>query len=185
MADLATISWWQRYAPIRQALLEVLLTAVIVLTPVWGGAFISIIFHEIPSLKEAFIANTARGDLFLLAIAAIAPLVLYITVQRGQLPRPLTVHFPAGAFFVLCLIIIFGGATILFSIKRAAELPGSAIRIDQDLFLNISMVTYATSIVLSLVVTSIKYQLDSIKPEDLFRADTDDFVNEWKRRPKT
>jgi len=185
MMDLSANPWWQRYAPIRQALLEVLLTAVIVLTPVWGGAFISIIFHEISSLKEAFVANTARGDLFLLAIAAVAPLVLYITVKRGQLPRPLTIHFPGGAFFVLCLIVIFGGSTILFSIKRAAELHGSSVKIDEDLFLKISIVTYIASIVLSLVVTSIKYQLDSIKPEDLFRADTDDFVNKWKRRPKT
>jgi hypothetical protein len=185
MADLATIPWWQRYAPIRQAILEVLLTSVIVLTPVWAGALISTIFHDIPSLKDALVANTARGDLFLLAIAAVAPLVLYITVKRGRLPRPLTIHFPGGAFFVLCLLIIFGGSTILFSIKRAAELSGSTIKIDEALFLNMSILTYVTSIVLSLVVTSIKYQLDSIKPEDLFRADTDDFVNEWKRRPKT
>jgi hypothetical protein len=83
MMDLTSNLWWQRYAPIRQALLEVLLTAAIVLTPVWAGALISTIFHEIPSLKEALVANTARGDLFLLAIAAVAPLVLYITVKRG------------------------------------------------------------------------------------------------------
>jgi hypothetical protein len=86
---------------------------------------------------------------------------------------------------VFCMIIIFGGSIVLFSIKRAAELSGSTIKIDESMFLNISIITYVASIGLSLVVTSIKYQLDSIKPEDLFRADTDDFVNEWKRRPKT
>jgi hypothetical protein len=182
MTDESTGVWSERYAPFRQAAGEVLLTAVIVLTPVWAGAAISLVLREIPSFWDALLANTARGDLFLLAIAAVAPLVLYITLKKGQLPRPLTIYFPGGAFFVLCLVMIFGGSTILFAIKRAAELPGSSIKIDETMFLWLSAVTYIFSIALSLIVTSIKYRLESLKPEEYFREDTDDFVNTFKGR---
>jgi hypothetical protein len=142
------------------------------------------LFQEANSFWLALSENTAKGDLFLLAIAAIAPLMLYLSVRTGTLSKPLTVHFPGGWFFILSLIILFGGATILFSIKRTSELPDSLLKLNQNLFVTLSIVAYVASILLSFVVTAIKFSIDTMKPEEIFREDTVNFVKSWKARPK-
>jgi hypothetical protein len=147
--------WHRHRATLGHASREVLVTAIITLTPVWAGAALSLLFQEAPSFLLALSANAAKGDLFLLATAAIAPLTLYLSVRPGTLPKPLTIQFPGGWFFILSLILLFGGVTILFSIKRTAELPDSTLKLNQALFVNISIIAYVASIVLSLIVTSI------------------------------
>jgi hypothetical protein len=170
------------YSSLYQAIREVAVTAIFALTPIWAGAGLSVLLQETHSFRLAFYANTAKGDLFLLATAAIAPLVLYIPVRRGTLPKPLTIHFPLGWLFITLLMILFGGITLLFSIKRASELAEA--KIDQDLFLQLSMISYGAALVLAFVVTAIKYSLDDIRPEELFRTDTRNFIESWRRRTR-
>ena len=172
------------YRSIYNAAREVIVTAVFTLTPVWAGALLSLLFQEVPSFWLAFSANIAKGDLFLLATAAMAPLMLYISIRPGTLPKPLTIHFPGGWLFIIILVVLFGGIAILFSIKRTAELADTSIRLDQSLFLRLSVISYLVSIALALIVTTIKYSIDDMKPEEIFRTDTLDFIERWRRRIK-
>ena len=158
--------------------------AIITLTPVWAGVLLSLLLGELLSFQMALHANTDRGDLFLLSTAMIAPLALYISVRRDVLPKPFTVYFPGGWFFIVALILLFGSPAILFAVKRMADAPTSALKIDQELFLRLSFAIYAFSFVLSLVVTSIKYTLDALTIEETFREDTEVFVEAWTRREK-
>jgi hypothetical protein len=177
--------WWSRKRiPIYQATREVVTIAVITLTPVWAGVLLSLLLRELPSFDAALHANTDRGDLFLLATAMMAPLTLYISVRRGALPKPLTFYFPGGWFFMVVLVLLFGSSAILFAVKRIADVPTSALKVDQELFNHLSFVIYTLSFVLALVVTSIKNALDALKPEETFREDTDVFVEAWSRRER-
>jgi Ca2+/Na+ antiporter len=151
---------------------------------VWAGVGLSLLLHEVNGFWSALTVNTARGDLFLLAAAAIAPLTLYLSVRRNDLPKPLTVHFPGGWFFIVSLVLVFGICTALFAIKRVADLPNTPFHIDHDLFLLISFVTYVSALVISLVVTTIANSLDDFKAEDLFREDERSAISAWKRRRK-
>ena len=45
-----------------------------------------------------------RVTFFFLAGAMMAPLALYISVRHNALPKPFTVHFPGGWFFILVLV---------------------------------------------------------------------------------
>lgn len=178
-------AWWNRHkGPLYNASREVLLTAVVTLTPIWAGAVISLLIQEAPSFRAALLANTERGDLFLLSTAAIAPLTLYLSVRPGSLPRPLTVQFPGGAFFVLCLVLLFGAATIMFAIKRASEFPHSQLSLDQTLFLQVSIASYVASLLLAMFVTTTKFAIEGMKPEDIMREDTANFVKLFKQMPK-
>jgi hypothetical protein len=177
--------WWKRNrTPISHAAREVVTTSSIALLPVWAGVFLSLILQEVTGFWPALIINTARGDLFLLAAATMAPLTLYLSVRRGELPPPLTLHFPAGWFFIACLVLLFGTCSVLFAIKRIADLPNATIKIDHELFLLMSFITYVLSIVLSLFVTTIKNSVDAVAVEDVFRANERDALDKWKRRPK-
>ncbi len=185
MAENLVGAWWARNSTsIYQAVREVGTIAVITLTPVWAGVLLSLLLGELPSFPKALHANTDRGDLFLLATAMIAPLALYISVRRDVLPKPFTVYFPGGWFFILVLVLLFGSSAILFAVKRMADAPTSVLKIDQDLFLLLSFAIYALSFVLSLVVTSIKYSIDALTVEATFREDTEVFVEAWTRREK-
>jgi hypothetical protein len=178
-------SWWSTTrAPLVEASREVLICAAIGLLPVWAGIGLSLLLREVSGFWSALTVNTERGDLFLLAAAAIAPLTLYLSVRRNDLPKPLTVHFPGGWFFIASLLFVFGVCTILFAIKRVSDLPNTTIHIDHELFLFISFATYISALVISLVVTTIKYALDDLKPEDLFREDERNAISAWKRRTK-
>lgn len=185
MVENRVAAWWaSKRTSLYQAAREVGTIAVITLTPVWAGVLLSLLLGELPSFQMALHANTDRGDLFLLATAMIAPLALYISVRRDELPKPFTIYFPGGWFFIVVLVLLFGSCALLFAVKRMADAPTSALRIDQDLFFRLSFVIYALSFGLSLVVTSIKYTLDAIKVEDTFRVDTEEFVEAWTRREK-
>jgi hypothetical protein len=180
---MLSVKWWSsKGIPLYQAVREVLTIAIITLTPVWAGVCLSLLLRELPSFQVALHANTDRGDLYLLATAMLAPLALYISVRQNALPKPLTIYFPGGWFFILLLVLLFGSSVILFAVKRIADSPTSTLKIDQDLFFLLSYVVYALSVGLSLVVTSIRYVLDALKPEETFREDTEDFVAAWSRR---
>jgi hypothetical protein len=177
-----TQEWWRRIGrAVYSAVREVFLTAIIALTPVWVGAIVSLLIQEIPTLREALAVNTARGDLYLLATAAVAPLTLYLTVHRGDLPKPLTIRFPASWLYVTGLIIIFCVCTIMFSLKRASEIPGSTIRINHELFYFVSVCAYIFSLFIALFVTTIRNFIDEVRPGDL-RTDTADFVSQFVAR---
>jgi hypothetical protein len=183
MKRVPITQWWFRTGlHIYHATREVGITAIITLTPVWAGVVLSLLLKELPSIDLAVHANTERGDLFLLATAMIAPLALYISVRHAALPKPFTIYFPGGWFFIVVLILLFGSSAILFAVKRMADLPNSALKIDQELFLSLSFFIYVLSFALSLVVTSIKYTLDALKLEQAFREDTEEFVEAWSRR---
>lgn len=175
--------WWsQTRMPFYQASREVAINAAVTLTPVWAGIFLSLLLQELSGFWPALQANTARGDLFLLATAVIAPLTLYLSVRREDLPKPLTLHFPGGWFFIVALILLFGTSAILFAVKRIADLPNSTIKVDHDLFIALSFILYVLSIALALVVTVVKYRLDETNPEEIFRADTRELLDGWSRR---
>jgi hypothetical protein len=176
----ATVTTWLR--PIWHAFREVGVATVFVLLPVWGGAGISMLIQENPSLRDALAANTAKGDLFLLATGLMAPLMLYISINRRELPPPLTLHFPGGWFFQVCLTLLFGACTILFALKRAAEASQTTFHLNEGLLLKLSIWTYFLATAISIVVTTIKYRLDAIRIEDAFRDDTNALVSDWKRR---
>ncbi len=178
--------WWSRNrVAFCQALREVFTIAVITLTPVWGGVVLSLLLQELPSFNAALHANADRGDLFLLSTATIAPLALYISVRPDSLPKPFSIHFPGGWFFILLLIVIFMISAILFSVKRMADVPSSTLRIDPDLFFTISFYVYGLSLALSLIVTSIKYSIDALPFEESFRQDTDRLAKAWHGRQRS
>ena len=155
------------------------------LLPVWAGVGLSLLLHEVTGFRAALVVNTERGDLFLLAAAAIAPLTLYLSVRRSDLPKPLTIHFPGGWFFIVSLVLVFGICTALFAIKRVADLPNTSLHVDHELFLLISFVTYVAALVISLVITTIKNALDELKAEDLgFRDDERNAISAWRERHK-
>jgi hypothetical protein len=120
----------RRWTPIYEAVREVSIIALITLTPVWAGVLLSLLLKELPSFQLALRANTERGDLYLLATAMLAPLALYISLRRGNLPRPFTIHFPGGWAFILLLALLFGVSVFLFAVKRIADLPSTALKID-------------------------------------------------------
>lgn len=185
MTTIKFVEWWARQRlAIYQAAREVGTIAVITLTPVWAGVLLSLLLQELPSFEAALHANTDRGDLYLLSTAAIAPLALYISVRQNALPKPFTIHFPGGWLFIVLLLFLFGGSATLFAVKRMADLPNSTLHIDQSLFFHLSFVIYALSLLVALIVTSIKYALDAIKPEVAFREDTEEFLAAWSRRDR-
>jgi hypothetical protein len=177
--------WWSRkWTPIYQAVREVGITAIITLTPVWVGIVLSMLLKELPSFQLALRANTDRGDLFLLATAMMAPLALHISIRRDGVPKPFTIYFPGGWFFILVFVLLFGSSTILFAVKRIADLPASTLKVDQDIFSELSFLLYVLSVILSLIVTAIKYGLDALTLDQSFRESTQDFVDAWDRRNK-
>jgi hypothetical protein len=178
-------AWFsQGWTPIYEAIREVFTIAIITLTPIWMGILLSLLLKEAPSFQFALRANTERGDLYLLATAMLAPLTLYISLRRGNLPRPFTIHFPGGWAFILSLALLFGASVFLFAVKRIADSPSASLRIDQEMFLLLSFVIYALSFALSLIVTCIKYILDSLTPDQTFREETVEFVDAWARRER-
>jgi hypothetical protein len=184
--SLRTIEdWWDTTrSPLVEASREVLICSAIGLLPVWAGIGLSLLLHEANSFKTALVVNTERGDLFLLASAAIAPLTLYLSVRKNDLPKPLTLHFPGGWFFIVFLILTFGICTALFAIKRVSDLPNTALHIDHDFFLTISFLTYVAAVIISLVVTTIKNRLDEVKADDIFREDEQNAISAWRQRRK-
>jgi hypothetical protein len=168
-------------SPLYKSCREVGVNAVFALTPVWAGVLISLIFLEGHSLSESISINTARGDLFILATAVVAPVALYITTERGKLPKPFSIHFPAGWAFIIAILIVFFVAAILFSIKRMSDSKLLGNGYDSGLLQTISIWTYFVSIAIALVVTFIRFKMDQTTPQDL-RENDREFLNEWLNR---
>ena len=146
---------WAR-RPLYRSLREVVVTAVITLTPVWAGVVISLAVVENRGFFAALRLNTERGDLFILATAIIAPVTLYITVEKGDLPRPLTIHFPGGWLYMSILIVLFGISSLLFAIKRMADGSAAFGTYNSEFIYLTSVWIYILSLIVALIVAFIK-----------------------------
>jgi hypothetical protein len=166
--------------PFLHALREVGVTAILALTPVWIGVILSIIIAE-DSLWGAVRLNTSRGDLFLLSSAAVAPVLLYVTVKKDDFPKPLARHFPGGWFFILCLTVVFGSSVVLFSVKRLMDTNSIQFRIDEEAFFVFSLIIYGVALLLVLVVTCVKESIERVSSER-FRTDDEKFTRRWINR---
>jgi hypothetical protein len=153
------------------------------LTPVWAGALLSMLITENTSWWDALKLNTSRGDLFLLSTAAISPIVLYVTVRRGNLPRPFTLHFPGGWFYIICVLFMFGASIILFSVNRLSDTGVTQLHTDATLIQLSSSVIYVISLVLAFVVTATKVRVDATSA-DVFRDGAAEFTKAWLERDR-
>lgn len=173
--------WADAKGPMFAASREVLVGAIITLTPVWAGVLISLVFTETRSLSDAVVLNTERGDLFILATAIVAPSMLYITIEKGRLPKPFSIHFPAGTFFMLATLLIFAASAILFSVKRIHDSNLIDAPYSSDNIYSLSIFLYSASIIIALSVTFIKSRLEQGSPE-LFQENDRNFTREWINR---
>jgi hypothetical protein len=174
---------WHWFDPLFRAFREVGGNAIIGLTPVWAGAFLNLLIADHLSLREALITNTARGDLFLAATTVAAPIALYITIRRRDIPKPMSVHFPGGFLYFVLLLLLFAACIILFSVKRLADLGIGGLSINQEMFQASALLLFVFSLVLALVVTFTKFRLDEIDP-GIFRQGQAEFDAEWQGRQR-
>jgi hypothetical protein len=164
-----------------QALREVGVNAIVALTPVWAGAVLSVSIAENKSWLDAIYLNTSRGDLFLSATAAMAPIILYVTVKRGDLPRAFTVYFPGGWFYMVCVTLLFGASIVLFSVKRLIDTGVASFPLNTSSIYIMSVVIYVMSTILVLAVTFVRYRIDLFTAGE-FRSGDEAFMKAWRER---
>lgn len=158
------------------------MTACVTLAPVWLGIILSLSQIDQTSFWDAVRLNTERGDLFILATAVIAPIILYVTVERGNLPSPFTIHFPGGWFFMLLSLFLLGASSILFSVKRIADV-NQALPQNADFIYSASLYAYIISIIVALIVSFVKARIE-LSSADMFRSDDAAFLKLWGDRGK-
>lgn len=163
-----------------EAMREIFVNAVLSLAPVWLGIIIIALHKNSPPLLDAIYHSLEKGDLYLLAAASLAPLLLYLTLTRGtKTPRGFTITFPGGWFFFLLLFIIFGLSSTLFAVKRAFEATGRIEDLNEHIFFWFSIWSYISTLFVSLWIISIKISLDKSDPNNL-NAAANNFVKEFR-----